>query len=203
MNKETGSSNNVEMAVNPTAQKILALAQHSVQTKGFNGFSYRDLAAEIGIKTSSIHYHFPTKDVLALELVKTYHGAFNVELERITAETGNGRSQLEKYIKLFEQNLAVDNRFCLCGMLASEINSLSDDVKQAIQDFFTANEVWLSQLVAKGQKDGSLKITGSTDLAAAQLLATLEGAMLIARSADRDNLVKFQQIVRGTVQNFY
>ena len=191
------------MAVNPTAQKILTVAQQSVQTKGFNGFSYRDLAAEIGIKTSSIHYHFPTKDALALELVKTYHAAFNLELDRITAESGNGRSQLEKYIELFEGNLAVDNKFCLCGMLASEINSLSNDVKQAIQDFFTANEVWLSRVIANGQKDGSIKNIGSADLLATQLLATLEGAMLIVRSMEKDNLAKFQQIVQSMVQSFY
>ncbi|MEO1802679.1 MAG: TetR/AcrR family transcriptional regulator, partial [Cyanobacteria bacterium J06629_2] len=93
------------MAVNPTAQKILTVAQHNVQTKGFNGFSYRDLAVEIGIKTSSIHYHFPTKDDLALALVEAYHNAFEAELSKIRVESGNGRSQLKKYIQLFERNL--------------------------------------------------------------------------------------------------
>lgn len=192
------------MAVNPTAQKILTVAQHNVQTKGFNGFSYRDLAVEIGIKTSSIHYHFPTKDDLALALVEAYHNAFEAELSKIRVESGNGRSQLKKYIQLFERNLAVDNKFCLCGMLASEINSLSERVKQAIQSFFSANELWLSELIAKGQADGSLNQAVTPDLAAAQLLATLEGAMLIARSAEAaNNLERFQQIVWKTVESLY
>ncbi len=192
------------MAVNPTAQKILTVAQHNVQTKGFNGFSYRDLAVEIGIKTSSIHYHFPTKDDLALALVEAYHNAFEAELSKIRVESGNGRSQLKKYIQLFERNLAVDNKFCLCGMLASEINSLSERVKQAIQSFFSANELWLSELITKGQADGSLNQAVTPDLAAAQLLATLEGAMLIARSAEAaNNLARFQQIVWKTVESLY
>lgn len=194
-------NNNQSMAVNQTAQKILTVAQKNVQTKGFNGFSYRDLAQEIGIKTSSIHYHFPTKDDLALALIVAYREAFNLELEKIAAGGGNGRSQLEKYVKLFESNLAVDNKFCLCGMLASEINSLSDQVKQAIQGFFTDNELWLSQLIANGQQDGSFKISSSPNLIAAQLLATLEGAMLIARSAEKDNVGKFKQVVKGTIQS--
>ncbi|MEL7074698.1 MAG: TetR/AcrR family transcriptional regulator [Cyanobacteria bacterium J06648_1] len=192
------------MAVNPTAQKILTVAQHNVQTKGFNGFSYRDLAVEIGIKTSSIHYHFPTKDDLALALVEAYHNAFEAELSKIRVESGNGRSQLKKYIQLFERNLAVDNKFCLCGMLASEINSLSERVKQAIQSFFSANELWLSELITKGQADGSLNQAVTPDLAAAQLLATLEGAMLIARSAEAaNNLARFQQIVWKTIESLY
>ena len=196
------------MAVNPTAQKILTIAQQNVQTKGFNGFSYRDLAQEIGIKTSSIHYHFPTKDDLALALVTAYREAFDAELAQISLK-GNARlpdryasrSQLEKYVKLFESNLAVDNRFCLCGMLASEINSLSPRVKQAIEGFFTNNELWLTNLVTIGQADGSFKSTNSPNLVAAQLLATLEGAMLIARSAETDNVGKFRQVVKGMIES--
>ncbi len=188
------------MAVNPTAQKILIVAQKNVQTKGFNGFSYRDLAQEIGIKTSSIHYHFPTKNDLALALVAAYRQAFNLELAKISADN-NARSQLAKYIKLFESNLAVDNKFCLCGMLASEINSLSDNVKQSIQEFFTDNELWLSQLIANGQANNNFKITSSPDVIAAQFLATLEGAMLIARSAKKDSVSKFQKVAKGAVES--
>lgn len=67
------------MVLNQTAAKILTVAQDLLQRKGFNGFSYRDLAAEIGIKTSSIHYHFPTKDDLALNLVRNYRQIFQIE----------------------------------------------------------------------------------------------------------------------------
>jgi len=189
------------MAVNQTAQKILTVAQKNLQTKGFNGFSYRDLAQEIGIKTSSIHYHFPTKDDLALALVNAYREAFNTELARILASSVDERSQLKAYIQLFENNLAVDNQFCLCGMLASEINSLSDDVKQAIQGFFQDNELWLSELITRGQTEKEFKKTGSPSLVAAQLFATLEGAMLIARSAENNNSKRFQQIVSVMVQS--
>ena len=37
----------------------LNLAETLVRTRGYNGFSYRDLAEQIGIKTASIHYRFP------------------------------------------------------------------------------------------------------------------------------------------------
>jgi len=188
------------MAVNQTAQKILIVAQKNLQQKGFNGFSYRDLAQEIGIKTSSIHYYFPTKDDLALALVTAYHEAFKIELAKISSEDGT-RLHLERYAKLFEDNLAVDNKFCLCGMLASEVNSLSDRVKQAIQRFFTDNELWLSQLIADGQSNGSFKTINSPDLVAAQLLATFEGAMLIARSAEKDSVLKFRLVVQGAIES--
>jgi TetR/AcrR family transcriptional regulator, transcriptional repressor for nem operon len=189
------------MAINQTAQKILTVAQKNIQTKGFNGFSYRDLAMEIGIKTSSIHYYFPSKNDLALALVMAHREAFNLELEKILSSGGDERSQLAAYVELFANNLAVDNKFCLCGMLASEINSLSSQVRQAIQGFFEDNERWLSQLIANGQAKSKFKITSSPNLVAAQLLATLEGAMLIARLAEQDNVAKFQQIAKSAMLN--
>ena len=85
-------------------------------------------------------------------------------------------------------------------MLASEINSLSDQVKQAIQSFFTDNERWLTRLIADGQDDGSLNVTSSPSLVAEQLLATLEGAMLIARSAEKDHVAKFQQVAASAIK---
>ena len=30
---------------------------------GFHGFSFRDLAADVGIKSASVHYHFPIKPI--------------------------------------------------------------------------------------------------------------------------------------------
>jgi len=44
-----------------TRTRILDLAEGLTQAKGFKGFSYLDLAEEIGIKNSSIHYHFKAK----------------------------------------------------------------------------------------------------------------------------------------------
>src|SRR5215211_135610 len=44
-----------------TADRILDLAERLVQTRGFNGFSYADIASELGLTKASLHYHFPTK----------------------------------------------------------------------------------------------------------------------------------------------
>ena len=43
------------------ASKILLVACSVIMERGYNGFSFRDVAAEVGIKSATIHYHFPTK----------------------------------------------------------------------------------------------------------------------------------------------
>src|SRR6185436_12952106 len=42
-----------------TATKILDVAELLVQARGFNGFSYADVADELGISKAALHYHFP------------------------------------------------------------------------------------------------------------------------------------------------
>ena len=44
-----------------TPARILDVAERLVQVRGFNGFSYADVAAELGVTKASLHYHFPAR----------------------------------------------------------------------------------------------------------------------------------------------
>ena len=47
------------------AERILDTAQALAQVRGYNGFSYADISAELAITKPSIHYHVPSKADLA------------------------------------------------------------------------------------------------------------------------------------------
>ncbi len=55
-----------------TATRILDVAERLVQTRGFNGFSYADIAAELHITKASLHYHFASKAELGEALILRY-----------------------------------------------------------------------------------------------------------------------------------
>ena len=48
-----------------TAERLMDLAEAHIRHRGYGGFSFRELAAEIGIKSASVHHHFPTKAAMA------------------------------------------------------------------------------------------------------------------------------------------
>ena len=60
-----------------TASEILDVAERLVQVRGFNGFSYADIAEALEVTKASLHYHFPTKgdlgkrDVITAAMRKT------------------------------------------------------------------------------------------------------------------------------------
>jgi len=64
------------MSDSVTAAKILDSAERLVQTRGFNAFSYADIATELRLRKASIHYHFPSKADLGRRLLARYEAAF-------------------------------------------------------------------------------------------------------------------------------
>ena len=74
-----------------------------------------------------------------------------------------------------------DRRMCLCGMLAADYDTLAEPMRAAVVDFFDRNEAWLVRVLEQGEREGTLRLSGSASEAAQALVSGLEGAMLIAR----------------------
>jgi TetR/AcrR family transcriptional repressor of nem operon len=89
--------------------------------------------------------------------------------------------KLSLYTKLFGRTLGDGNQICLCGMLAADIESLPESVRQAVQAFFKANEKWLAELLAQGAKERTLQFSGKPETAARTLYAAVQGSVLASR----------------------
>jgi AcrR family transcriptional regulator len=59
-----------------TAERLMDLAEDHIRNAGYGGFSFRDLAAEIGIKSASVHHRFPTKATMAAAVARRYGDRF-------------------------------------------------------------------------------------------------------------------------------
>lgn len=163
-----------------TAQRILDVAERLVQSRGFNGFSYANVAAELEITTASLHYHFPGKAELGEALIVRYGARFADELEAIDSRIPDACSKLGAYAGLYEDVLR-GKRMCLCGILAAEYETLPKPMREAVIRFFDDNESWLAGVLAQGRSEGTLSFDGAPLHAAQTVLSGLEGAMLIAR----------------------
>ena len=164
-----------------TPVHVLDVAERLIQTRGFNGFSYADVATEVGITKASLHYHFPTKADLGLSLVQRYQETFEAALADLARAGGDTRTLLEGYAELYRSVLRKD-RMCLCGMLAAEHSTLPAPMQRALQVFFDANERWLAGVLEAGRRKGELRLAAPAREEARLLVAGLEGALLVARS---------------------
>jgi TetR/AcrR family transcriptional repressor of nem operon len=163
-----------------TAQRVLDVAERLLQARGYNGFSYADVAVEVGITRAGLHYHFPGKAELGQALITRYADRFMAALAELDATAPDAVAKLAGYIDLYGRVLQ-DHRMCLCGMLAAEYATLPTAMRDLVSDFFDHNTAWLHTVLDQGVEQGSITVSGSPDDVAAMLLAGLEGALLVGR----------------------
>ena len=168
------------MKSGPVIDQILDLAQSLIQTRGYNAMSYRHLADEIGIKTSSIHYYFPAKEDLGQALMARYREAIKGALARIDSDTNDPSLKIERYAELFVNSVR-SGCICLGGMLATDLMTLPQGVQTEVKKFFSENEAWLSSVLKAGRESGQFTFEGSPKNKAETIFSTLEGAMIAAR----------------------
>jgi TetR/AcrR family transcriptional repressor of nem operon len=168
-------------SLSAAATAVLDVAEHLAQTRGYNGFSYADIAAQLGVTKASLHYHFPSKAQLGTALIDRYHRSFGDALSAIDRQTEEPAEKLRRYVDLYDSVLRND-RMCLCGMLAAEYATLPAPMQKGLTSFFDANEHWLTAVLHAGVQTGAFVLTESANERARVLLGALEGALLVARS---------------------
>lgn len=172
-----------------TASRILDIAERLVQTRGFNGFSYADIAAELKISKASLHYHFPGKAELGEALIGRYAARFADALKKIDLSEDNAPAKLNAYARIYADVLR-EQRMCLCGMLAADYDTLPKPMRKAVISFFDQNEAWLTGVLEQGQEEEAMRLEGSANEAAQAIISGLEGALLIARPYG--DVIRFQ-----------
>ncbi len=161
-----------------TRTSLLQAAERAARRRGYDGFSFAHLAADVGIRKASIHHHFPTKPALALALVKNYRAEMTVALDAISERHATAAEQLRALVAHYRAALMDGEGLCLCVALSVSREALRDDVAEEIACFRADVIRWLSGVFAH---DGHAE--GRALTAARAALALLEGAQLAARCA--------------------
>lgn len=132
------------MKTRSVREQLIEHALVLIRRRGFNGFSYRDLAELVGVKTSSIHYYFPSKDDLVLEAVREYSTRMQARLRAIDTSLPPAEQALQ-YLAPLRAGAGTDQA-CLVAMLSADVLALPEAVRAVMQDYVRFNEQWLAHL---------------------------------------------------------
>ena len=163
---------------NDTKQRIMDTARLTMQAHGYGGLSFRELAKDVGIKSASIHYYFPSKADLGAAVARRYWEDTAADLESMLDETSDPARCLRQYPDIFRKSLVRDNRLCLCSFMAAEYDDLPKAVKKEVQTFADINVAWLSRVLTTA----AVVSAGESEQRARAIFAAVAGAQLMARS---------------------
>src|SRR5262249_10819501 len=133
---------------------------------GFGGFSFPGIAAGVGIKSSSVHYHFSTKEHLAAAVIWRWT---EYTSDVVGKGVGKESDPVRVWAKAFRGTAFSDARMCPCTVLGAAAQDLPDPVAKEVKGFFRMCQ---RKLVAQGLLPGK----------AAEVLSTITGALVLANA---------------------
>ena len=165
-----------------TRTSLLDSAERAARQRGYDAFSYADLAREVGIRKASIHHHFPAKADLAFSLLERYAARFAETLTEILQMEKTAADQLRAYRDVYRAALADGEQLCLCVAMSAGRDSLTDPVLDLLNQFHADSVAWLTQIFETAERDGTVQSVASPGAEASATLALMEGAQLLARA---------------------
>ena len=176
----------------PKADEILDVAEKMARTGGYNGFSFREIAKQVGIKAASVHYHFPGKDDLGTAVARRYADRFLAALGPPDSDAFTPAELLHRYVDAYRRSIAEEDLMCLCGMFGAEIASLPEPVAVETRLFFERCIAWLTRVMIRAWPHAPQEKVAAVAL---RLTATLEGALILARSLN--DVAVFDRVTHG------
>lgn len=165
--------------IKSTKESILDTAENLILTRGYNGFSYNDIAEVVGIRKASIHYHFPTKEVLGATFIERYIDRFKGWRNRVSGLTVG--QKLASFFEMFKHVSDNAEQICPMGMLTAEYPTLPQSVQDNLRTLYEAMDQWLTEVISQGQAEGLLDTTPEAPVLAKVMLNAMSSSMKMAR----------------------
>src|SRR5215216_5612307 len=177
---------------------ILHMAESLLQDKGFKGFSYAHIATELGVKNAAIHYHFPTKEVLGVAVVKRYRDRFQLWINNSRIKDLSPEKKLDWFFSIYTDTRADKGKVCLVGSMEAEFNSIPSALQTEVESLHKELLAWLQVTLKEGRDGGVFRFSGEPANKAALILSSLQGALQMARALGTG---KFHAVVQQHKQD--
>ena len=167
--------------LNDTREQIMDRAGQLLMSRGFNGFSYRDISSHLGVKNAAVHYHFPAKADLAMALVDDFHKLLRSQTAEFMAYGGSALQQLDGLFAFTAKQCHAGRCICPFGAFSIDYNELPDELREATHGFMDETIKWLSRVMEVGKREGEFIFNGDARAKALTILSSLQGARQMAR----------------------
>jgi AcrR family transcriptional regulator len=161
-----------------TKEHIVELADELIRKRGFNAFSYSDIAGPLAVRNAAIHYYFPSKSDLGEAVI-------DEELKRVgeyrrESEHLDGEEQLKLLVGVFRRNNKL-RLICLMGSLTPDYDTFEEPMREKVKEMCTGILDWLSAALERAREEGGLQFEGSAGDRALLVVSTLLSSLLLSR----------------------
>lgn len=149
----------------------------------------------MNIKNAAIHYYFPSKSDLGVEIIERNIKAFN----ELTSQwkSLNYKEQYYNYIHMHDS--FVNNHWvCIVGALASSCDTLPENMQSRLEHLINTILDWLTELLDVGKKQKDFSFPEEPRTKALMVHSTLLSALQVSKVL-KDSTV-YKKIQQGLLK---
>ncbi len=162
-----------------TKHRAVQEARSLVQSFGYSGFTFQQVAENLQIRQPSLYQHFKSKEDLGGHLIEDYVNRFREWTEVIKVFDPKGKiNALFETFSSFSQDR---RKICPLSSLISDYNSLPKPMQRALRKLFDVQYSWLNEVIQEGQRTKIFRKDKSSQELAEQVLSMAFGSQLVAR----------------------
>lgn len=154
-----------DAAAIPTRERIRAVAAELYVRRGYEGFSFGDIAQAVGVTRANIHHHFGSKAQLMAELIEAFA---EDAARRVNGHWAEGDiaffdrfalqlADLRRFYVRFNPNDGDRNVWSPVSRLRLDLQVLGDEAARALLRVSRAYDASLRQAVRQGIARGELR----------------------------------------------
>lgn len=163
-------------------EKLLDVAEELVQSRGFNGVTFQDMADAVGLRKPSVFHHIRNKEELALALIDRCSTKHGPEYAKVVESNESAPEKLKRVAAIFERGLK-QKRPCLLAAMSSGIESLSPAATAELKAAANGSVERFAEIFSQGRGEGSLAFEGTPKAAAMSFFAMLQGLQSLCRAS--------------------
>lgn len=188
---------NQKMArISDTREQIMDRAAQLLMSRGFNGFSYRDISTHLGVKNAAVHYHFPAKADLAIALIDEYRKTLRSRTSEFMAYGGPALPQLEGLFAFTALQCQEGRCICPIGAFSVDYTEVPEEVRKVTASLMDEMNHWLTKVLETGRQQNEFSFKGDAGAKALSIHAGLQGARQMTRIKGSEILECFVNQVR-------
>jgi AcrR family transcriptional regulator len=175
-----------------TREVIIDKADQFIRAKGYNAFSFKDISNDIGIKTASIHYHFPTKSDLGVATIKEHIARYEGLKKHVANESP--LTKLESFLAVHTQ-IEFENKVCIVGSLATDLNTLDESIKDELKIFAHLVITWITEILTEGLEQKIFDFQMEPRTKAIMIITNMVAIVQLSRLTDRNDFELVKQTI--------
>lgn len=166
----------------PRKEIILMLATKKLSQFGYTGFSYADLAKDIGIAKASLHYHFASKEILVINICDAIEQFWQQKFDDIMVNSATNPA-LDQMTEFIQSNLAQlkQNKICALAALLTNYESLPEPLQDRVYELVLFEYSLYTKFIQKAIDEGDLNASIDRDLCVTEIISMIKGSLIYRR----------------------